>query len=122
MDINPSIEEWTLIASTLKWAGRLTPTERRWLDIRKSEKNVGKLLSQVNQKSPIRIILSMALSYSEESLEKQKHKVGELNKFHRLLVDINKKLYDLDSLGQQGKGANTKKIRSLKERRDKFVT
>lgn len=119
-NMNPTIDSWTMPSSTFKWSARLDPRERDYSNKRKLEKTMDKVLSDVTEKSPVRIILDMALSYGEESLEKQKHKIGELNKFERPLGIIEKQLFDLKALSQQGRDVNARKVKSLRERFDKL--
>jgi|GEM_PF-5802352 len=119
-NMNPTIDSWTMPSSTAKWSAWLDPIEREWRNKRKLEQTMDKVLSDVTEKSPVRIILDMALRYSEESLEKQKHKIGELNKFERPLDAIAKQLFDLRALSQQGRDVNARKVKSLKERYDKL--
>ncbi len=100
-DINPTLDRWNLVSSTLSWAGRLTNTELRWLEKRQLSRKLSKPVQSSTGKSLIRMAYSLVLTFSNESLEKKKNAVGELNKFHRPLQKIQKQLYDLDALNQQ---------------------
>ena len=100
-DINPALDKWNLVSSTLSWAGRLTSTELRWLEKRQLSRKLSKPVQSSTRKSLIRMASSLVFAFCNDTLEKKKHALGELNKFHRPLQRIRKQLYDLDALNQQ---------------------
>lgn len=120
-NINPTIDKWNLVSSTLAWAGRLTNIELRWLNKKQSNHILTEPRHFITGKSPIRIAYAMMLAYSNENLELQKHTIGELNKFHRPLQAIQKQLCDLDILNHQGHDIDDAKLKLTKSLYQKLL-
>ncbi|MDF1646658.1 MAG: hypothetical protein P1U61_06750 [Legionellaceae bacterium] len=121
-DINPTLDSWNLVSSTLAWSGRLTNTELRWLEKRQMDRRLSKGAHSDTGKSLVRMAYSLVLTYSHDSLEVRKRVVGELNKFDRPLQRVRKQLYDLDMISRQGGHSELPSLKKIKTYYEKLLS
>ena len=106
------IRAWSLVSSTLSWAGRLTVAEFKWrqerADLRRRQRqNELESMPPCPVRSPSVKAYILVLDYSNDKLMEKKKMSGDLNKLRRLLNQCQQKLYALQqnpqlrlSLGQ----------------------
>ena len=84
---NKTIQTWSLVSSTLAWAGRLNATELKWSQEQSERRSLQRqeelraIQAQgAATRSPLRIAYTFMLAYSNAKLSDKKKLSGELNK------------------------------------------